>query len=128
MAVKIAINGLGRIGRLVLRQALQKSQLEVVAVNDIVPPDNLAYLLKYDSTHGRMEAEISAGDDRLIINGKAILAFSEKDPSKLPWKKLGVDYVVESTGLFADKEGAEKHLQAGAKRVIITAPAKDQVP
>lgn len=128
MAVKIAINGLGRIGRLVLRQGLNNDQLDIVAVNDVVPADNLAYLLKYDSTHGRMEAEISSEEGKLFIDGKLIRVFSEKDPARLPWKDLRIDYVVESTGHFASKEGAEKHLAAGAKRVIITAPAKDNVP
>ncbi len=129
MTVKIAINGLGRIGRLVLRQAIKHPELHVIAVNDIVPADNLAYLLKYDSTHGRIDAEVSAPDEStILINGQEIRVFNERDPSKLPWKVLGIDYVVESTGHFATKEGAEKHLEAGAKRVVISAPAKGDVP
>lgn len=128
MAVKIAINGLGRIGRLVLRQALKNPQLQIVAVNDIVPADNLAYLLKYDSVHGRMEGDIQAEEGKILINGNPIRVFNEKDPAKLPWKELGVDYVVESTGLFTTRESAEKHLQAGAKRVVISAPAKGDIP
>ncbi len=128
MSVKIAINGLGRIGRLVLRQSLKNPQIQVVAVNDIVPADNLAYLLKYDSTHGRLDADISAEDGKIHINGFTIKVCSERDPAKLPWKQLGVDYVIESTGHFANKEGAEKHLQAGAKRVVISAPAKGDIP
>jgi glyceraldehyde 3-phosphate dehydrogenase len=128
MAVRIAINGLGRIGRLVLRQALKDSALDIVAVNDIVPAENLAYLLKYDSTHGRIHTDIKAEDSKLHVNGKSIQVFSEKDPANLPWKQLGVDYVIESSGIFTSKEAASKHLQAGAKRVIITAPAKDDVP
>lgn len=128
MAVKIAINGLGRIGRLFLRLALKNPQLQVVAVNDIVPADNLAYLLKYDSTHGRINADVKVEDDKILINGSSIRVYNEKDPANLPWKQLNIDYVVESTGLFANKEGAEKHLQAGAKRVVISAPAKGDIP
>lgn len=128
MAVKIAINGFGRIGRLVLRQSLKNPQIHVVAVNDIVPADNLAYLLKYDSTHGRLDVDISAEEGKIHIDGFTIKVCNEKDPAKLPWKELGVDYVIESTGFFANKEGAEKHLQAGAKRVIISAPAKGDIP
>ncbi|MDP1835436.1 MAG: type I glyceraldehyde-3-phosphate dehydrogenase [Chlamydiales bacterium] len=128
MPVNIAINGFGRIGRLVLRVASQRKDINVVAVNDIVPPDNLAYLLKYDSTHGRFPGEVSCDAQNLIVNGKKILVCSERDPTKLPWKDLGVDYVVESTGLFTSLEDAQKHIQAGAKRVIITAPAKGDIP
>jgi len=128
MALRIAINGLGRIGRLVLRQAFNDNQLEIVAVNDIVPAENLAYLLKYDSTHGRFPVEVSAKDGTLWIQDKKILVFNEKDPANLPWEKLQVEYVIESSGHFTTKEAASKHIQAGAKRVIITAPAKDDVP
>jgi glyceraldehyde 3-phosphate dehydrogenase len=128
MAVKIAINGFGRIGRLVLRLALQRSDLNVVAINDLVPADNLAYLFKYDSTHGRFNGEVNFDDHALIVSGKRIPVFSEKDPAKLPWKELGVDYVVEATGLFISKESALKHIEAGAKRVVISAPAKEGVP
>lgn len=128
MGIKVAINGLGRIGRHVLRYALKSPQITVVAVNDIVPADNLAYLLKYDSTHGRFDAAVKAEEEYLIVEGQKILVLNEKDPAKLPWKKLNVDFVVESTGLFTKKEDAEKHLQAGAKRVIISAPAKGDVP
>ena len=127
MAVKIAINGLGRIGRLVLRLALKNAQIKIVAVNDIVPASNLAYLLKYDSTHGRIAADVSSDDENILVNGQSIRVFNERDPSKLPWKELAVDYVIESTGLFTSREGAEKHLQAGAKRVIISAPAKGDI-
>lgn len=128
MAVNIAINGFGRIGRLVCRLASQREDLNIVAVNDLVPADNLAYLLKYDSTHGRFDADVKAEDNAIFINGKKILVFSEKDPQNLPWKDLNVDYVVESTGLFTTAEASEKHLKAGAKRVVITAPAKGEVP
>lgn len=128
MAVNIAINGFGRIGRLVCRLASEREGLNIVAVNDLVPADNLAYLLKYDSTHGRFEGEVKAEENAIIINGNKVLVFSEKDPEKLPWKDLNIDYVVESTGLFTTAEAAEKHLKAGAKRVIISAPAKGDVP
>ncbi len=128
VTVKIAINGLGRIGRLFLRLSLENQSFEVVAVNDLFPAANLAYLLKYDSTHGKLDAEVRAEDGKIFVNGNTIHVFSEKDPEKLPWKDLGVDYVVESTGIFTTKEAASKHLKAGAKRVIITAPAKGDVP
>lgn len=128
MALRVAINGLGRIGRLVLRQALNDSALEIVAVNDLVPAENLAYLLKYDSTHGRFPTEVRAEGEKLRINHHLISVFSEKDPAKLPWKDLKIDYVIEASGHFASKEGSSKHLQAGAKRVIITAPSKEDLP
>ncbi|MEI6391127.1 MAG: type I glyceraldehyde-3-phosphate dehydrogenase [Verrucomicrobiota bacterium] len=140
MAVKVAINGFGRIGRLVFRamveQGLVGKDVQVVAVGDIVPADNLAYLLKYDSIQGRFTgtvgSEKSAADkpdaDVLIVNGEKILVVSAKDPSQLPWKQLGVDIVIESTGLFTDVEKAKGHLAAGAKKVIITAPAKGDCP
>lgn len=128
MVKRIGINGFGRIGRLVCRIASQRSDLQIVAINDLVPSDNLAYLLKFDSTHGRFKEEVSAEGDVLRVNGNPIAVSSIKDPSQLRWKELGVDYVVESTGLFTHKEDAEKHLQAGAKRVIISAPAKGDVP
>lgn len=124
MPAKLAINGLGRIGRLVLRHALNHPELEIVAVNDLVAADHLAYLLKYDSTHGRFNKEIAVSEQGLVIDGKLIHVFAEMDPSNLPWKTLGVDYVIESTGLFTKEEGAKKHLDAGARRVLLTAPAK----
>src|SRR5215470_14374461 len=138
MAVKVAINGFGRIGRLVFRaiaeQGLLGKELDVVAVGDIVPADNLAYLLKYDSTQGRFQGTVSskksaadkAEDDVLVVNGADILVVSAKDPSGLPWKQLGVDIVIESTGLFTDAEKAKGHIAAGAKKVIISAPAKNE--
>lgn len=128
MTVNIAINGFGRIGRLVCRSALSRKDINVVAINDIVPPDNLAYLLKYDTTHRRFQADIHAEEHAIVVNGKKILSFSEKDPEKLPWKDLKIDFVIESTGIFNDPESAGKHLKAGAKRVVITAPAKGDVP
>jgi glyceraldehyde 3-phosphate dehydrogenase len=128
--MKIAINGFGRIGRLVLRIiALEHTpHIDVVAINDLVPADNLAYLLKYDSVHGQPNLDIKVEGSDIIVNGKRIKTFCETDPSKLPWKNLHVDYVVESTGHFTTPEGSQKHLDAGAKRVVITAPAKGDIP
>lgn len=129
MALKIGINGFGRIGRLVSRIIFEThANLEIVAINDLVPPDNLAYLLKHDSVHRAPNLKISHTADSLIVNGKTIKVCSEKDPANLPWKELGVQYVVESSGHFTQAEEAKKHLQAGAKRVLITAPAKGDVP
>jgi glyceraldehyde 3-phosphate dehydrogenase len=136
--VKVAINGFGRIGRLVFRALVEQGMIgkdiEVVAVGDIVPADNLAYLLKYDSIQGRFNGTVGskkskadvAEDDVLIVNGKDIKVVSAKDPSGLPWKELGVDYVIESTGLFTDAEKSKGHIAAGAKKVIISAPAKNE--
>jgi glyceraldehyde 3-phosphate dehydrogenase (phosphorylating) len=138
MAVKVAINGFGRIGRLVFRAMLEKGlvgkDVQVMAVGDIVPADNLAYLLKYDSTQGRFAGQVGskksaadkAEDDVLVVNGLDIQVVSAKDPSGLPWKNLGVDMVIESTGLFTDALKSKGHLEAGAKRVIISAPAKNE--
>jgi glyceraldehyde 3-phosphate dehydrogenase len=138
MAVKVAINGFGRIGRLVFRaiaeQGMIGKDVEIVAVGDIVPADNLAYLLKYDSTQGRFKGQVSSRksaadkteDDILVVNGHDIHVVSAKDPSGLPWKQLGVDLVIESTGLFTDGVKAKGHLAAGAKKVIISAPAKNE--
>lgn len=129
MTIKVAINGFGRIGRLVFRIIKEKySGLEVVAINDLVPAENLAYLLKFDSVHRRAPFQITAEGDTLVVNGKKTLVCSERDPTKLPWKNLGVEFVIESTGFFTDLEDAKKHIQAGAKRVVITAPAKGEVP
>jgi glyceraldehyde 3-phosphate dehydrogenase len=125
MAIKVGINGFGRIGRLFLRAAYKDPTLDIVAVNDITDAKTLAHLLKYDSVHGRFEENVKARDDSLVVAGKEIQVFAVKDPSELPWKKLGVDVVIESTGKFTDREGAEKHLKAGAKRVLISAPAKN---
>lgn len=124
MSVKVAINGFGRIGRLVLRAGAKNSDVEFVAVNDITGPKTMAHLLKYDSVHGIMDADVKAKDNALVINGKDIKAYSIREPELLPWKDLGVDVVLESTGKFTDRAGAEKHLKAGAKKVIISAPAK----
>ncbi len=126
--MKIAINGFGRIGRLVFRIATLYPDVHIVAINDIVPSDNLAYLLKYDSTHGIFDADVRAEGNFLIVNGKKTAVLSEKDPERLPWREMNVDYVIESTGLFTDRDSAGKHLKAGAKRVIISAPAKGEIP
>lgn len=123
---KIAINGFGRIGRLVLRSGIKDKNLEFVAINDLVTPDNLAYLFKYDSTHGIYDGTVTHDDEGIIIDGKKIKCISERDPANLPWKSMGVDYVIESTGLFTGRDGASKHLTAGAKKVVISAPAKDK--
>lgn len=125
MAVKVGINGFGRIGRLVTRIATDYPEVEIVGINDLVPADNLAYLFKYDSTHGTFKGTVEAKEDGIVINGRLIPCMAERDPSALPWGKLGADYVVESTGHFTDFAGAENHLKAGAKRVIISAPTKD---
>lgn len=128
MSINIAINGFGRIGRLACRLALQNGKFNVVAINDIVPADNLAYLLKYDSTHGRFKGDVSVEGEAIVVNGKRIKTFSIREPEKLPWKELKVDYVLESTGLFTSPDLAHKHIEAGAKRVIISAPAKGDIP
>jgi len=125
MTTTIAINGFGRIGRLFLRIASAYPNINVVAINDVVPCDNLAYLLKYDSTHGPFKGEVFAKENSIFVNGKQILIVSERDPEKLPWKELNVDYVIESTGLFTQIETAKKHITAGARRVIISAPSVD---
>ncbi len=125
--LKIAINGFGRIGRIFFRQAFDNSHLEIVAVNDLGSPENLAYLLKYDTVYGNYEKEVSVKDGNLVVDGKEIKVFQEKEPAKLPWKDLDIDIVVESTGVFDSYELAKVHLDAGAKRVVITAPTKDEV-
>lgn len=129
MAIRIGINGFGRIGRLVCRIGFDQG-IEVVAVNDLVPADNLAYLLKYDTMHGQFRHNISATENSFTVDGRVTKTFAEKDPGKIPWKDMGVQYVLESTGLFTDHESASKHIQAGAKRVLISAPTKttDTVP
>ncbi len=135
MSIRVGINGFGRIGRLVYRIALEHPEIEIAAVNDLVPADNLAYLLKYDTMHGRMKvggtnADVSATETSFTVNGKTTRTMAEKDPGKLPWKDLGVQYVLESTGLFTDYEKSHLHIGAGARRVLISAPTKsaEQVP
>ncbi|UOQ48239.1 MULTISPECIES: type I glyceraldehyde-3-phosphate dehydrogenase [Gracilibacillus] len=126
MAVKIGINGFGRIGRNVFRQALKNDEVEVVAVNDLTDANMLAHLLKYDSVHGKLDQEVSVNGDSLVVGGKEIKVLSERDPANLGWGDLGVEIVVESTGIFTQRDAAAKHLTAGAKKVIISAPAKEE--
>jgi len=121
--MKIAINGFGRIGRMTLRALQNKPEIEVVAINDLTDIKTLAHLLKYDTAHGRFPGEVVVDDDAMIVNGKSIRLLSERDPEKLPWKDLGIDVVIESTGRFTDKASATSHIKAGAKKVLITAPA-----
>ncbi|AVP56401.1 type I glyceraldehyde-3-phosphate dehydrogenase [Pulveribacter suum] len=129
MTIKIGINGFGRIGRNVLRSAVQNfSDIEVVAINDLLEPDYLAYMLKYDSVHGRFKGEVSVEGNTLIVNGKKIRLTQERDPAQLKWNEVGADIVIESTGLFLDKASAQKHLDAGAKKVLLSAPSKDDTP
>jgi glyceraldehyde 3-phosphate dehydrogenase len=128
MAIKVGINGFGRIGRLVFRAAAASGEVDIVGVNDITDAKTLAHLLKYDSTQGKYPGEVSSQESALVVDGKEIGVLSEKDPAKLPWKSLGAEVVVESTGIFTDLESASKHLDAGAGRVLISAPAKGDVP
>ncbi|MDT8420818.1 MAG: type I glyceraldehyde-3-phosphate dehydrogenase [Desulfuromonadales bacterium] len=125
MATKVAINGFGRIGRNVLRIACQSDQLDIVAINDLTDAATLAHLLKYDSVHGTFNAEVSVAEDNLLVNGRAIRILQQRDPAQLPWQELGVEVVIESTGLFTSRDAAAKHLQAGAKKVVISAPGKE---
>lgn len=129
MTIKVGINGFGRIGRMVFRQAIQNfPDIEVVAINDLLEPDYLAYMLKHDSVHGRFSGEVSIDGNTLVVNGKKIRLTAIKDPAELKWKDVGAEVVVESTGLFLTKETCEKHLAAGAKKVIMSAPSKDDTP
>jgi glyceraldehyde 3-phosphate dehydrogenase len=125
MSVKIAINGFGRIGRLVLRAGYKNKDVEFVAINDLADAKTLAHLLKYDSTHGILDAEVKVGNNAIIVDDKEIKTFSVREPELLPWKDLGIDVVLESTGKYTDKTGAGKHIEAGAKKVVISAPAKN---
>ncbi len=129
MTIKIGINGFGRIGRNVLRSAVQNfSDIEVVGINDLLEPEYLAYMLRYDSVHGRFKGEVSVEGNTLIVNGKKIRLTQERDPANLKWNEVGADIVIESTGLFLDKASAEKHIAAGAKKVLMSAPSKDDTP
>jgi glyceraldehyde 3-phosphate dehydrogenase len=129
MAIKIGINGFGRIGRNVLRSALQNfHDIEVVGINDLLEPHYLAYMLQYDSVHGRFKGDVSVDGNTLVINGKKIRLTQERDPANLKWNEVGADVVIESTGLFLDKVTAQKHIDAGAKKVILSAPSKDDTP
>lgn len=128
MAIKIAINGFGRIGRVVFREAIKNSEIEVIAVNDLTDAHQLAHLLKYDSVHGVYDADVQSEDNAFIVNGKKVQVFSEKDPVNLPWGELEIDVVIESTGIFRSKEEVSKHIQAGAKKAILSAPSKGEMP
>lgn len=127
MAIKIGINGFGRIGRLVFRRGLEVEGIEFVGINDITDAKTLAHLLKYDSVHGKFNGTLSYTDDSIIVNGKSYPVMAEKDPAALPWAKLGADIVVEGTGVFTKREKIELHIKAGAKKVVLTAPAKDEI-
>ncbi len=130
MSIKIGINGFGRIGRNVLRSAVQNfaGDIEIVGINDLLDPDYLAYMLKYDSVHGRFDGEVAVENGQLLVNGKKIRLTAERDPANLKWDEIGAEIVIESTGLFLTKELAEKHLAAGAKKVMMSAPSKDDTP
>ncbi len=126
--MKIGINGFGRIGRLVFRAAINNPKVEIVGINDLIEVDYMAYMLKYDSTHGRFNGDVAVEGGMLVVNGKKIRVTAEKDPANLKWDEVGAEYVVESTGLFLEKEKAALHIKAGAKRIIMSAPAKDDTP
>lgn len=128
MAIKVGINGFGRIGRLVFRAAANKPNVQIVGINDLIDVDYMAYMLKYDSTHGRFNGAVEVSNGKLVVNGKEIRVTSEPNPADLKWGDIGADYVVESTGLFLTKEKAQGHVQAGAKRVVMSAPSKDDTP
>ena len=128
MTIRVGINGFGRIGRLVMRAAQSRQDIEIVGINDLLDPDYIAYLLKYDSTHGIFDADVSVDNGHLIVNGKKIRVTSERDPAQLNWSEVDADVVVESTGLFLTKETASKHIEAGAKKVVMSAPSKDDTP
>jgi glyceraldehyde 3-phosphate dehydrogenase len=125
---KVGINGFGRIGRLAFRAALQRPEIEVVGINDLMEPDYMAYMLKYDSTHGRFEGTVDAKPGQLIVNGKSIRVTAEKDPANLKWNEVGAEIIIESTGLFLTQADGQKHITAGAKKVVFSAPAKDDTP
>lgn len=126
--IKVGINGFGRIGRLVFRACLERDDMEVVGINDLLAANYMAYMLKYDTVHGHFPGEVHAEDDRLIVNGKSIRVTAEKDPELLKWKEVEAEYVVESTGLFLTQEAASKHITAGARVVVLSAPPKDDIP
>ena len=128
MTIKVGINGFGRIGRIVFRAAQKRSDIEIVAINDLLDVEYMAYMLKYDSTHGRFDGTVEVKDGKLIVNGKAIRVTAERDPANLKWNDVGVDVVAEATGLFLTDETARKHIQAGAKKVVLTGPSKDSTP
>ncbi|HPV87909.1 MAG TPA: type I glyceraldehyde-3-phosphate dehydrogenase, partial [Bacteroidales bacterium] len=126
--IKVGINGFGRIGRLVFRAAQQRENIEIVGINDLITVDYMAYMLRYDTVHGHFKGTIEVQDNKLVVNGKAIRVTSEKDPANLKWEEVGAEYIVESTGIFLTKETAQAHINAGAKRVVMSAPSKDDTP
>ncbi len=126
--IKIGINGFGRIGRLVFRAACKNENIQVVGINDLIDVNYMSYMLRYDSVHGRFDGTVEVNDGKLVVNGNAIRVTAEKDPANLKWNEVGAEYVVESTGLFLDKEKASAHLKAGAKKVVLSAPSKDDTP
>jgi glyceraldehyde 3-phosphate dehydrogenase len=126
--IKVGINGFGRIGRLVFRAAMKQSNIEIVGINDLIDVDYMAYMLSYDSVHGRFDGEVSVADGKLVVNGKHIRVTAERNPADLKWDEVGAEYVIESTGLFLTKEKAQGHLDAGAKKVVMSAPSKDDTP
>ncbi|GAA3534287.1 glyceraldehyde-3-phosphate dehydrogenase [Zobellella aerophila] len=128
MTIKVGINGFGRIGRFVFRAAFERNDIEIVAINDLLDADYMAYMLKYDSTHGRFKGTVEVKDGQLVVNGKTIRVTAERDPANLKWDQAGVDVVAEATGLFLTDETARKHIQAGAKKVVLTGPSKDDTP
>ena len=128
MSIKVGINGFGRIGRMVFRASVNHPEIEIVGINDLCPADYLAYMLKYDTMHGQFQGEVSSTENAIIVNGKQIPIYAERNPADIPWGKLGAEYVVESTGLFLTKEKAQAHIDAGAKKVIMSAPSKDDTP
>ena len=128
MSIKVGINGFGRIGRMVFRASVAHPEIEIVGINDLCSPDYLAYMLKYDSVHGRFPAKVTYTENAIVVDGRSIPVFAEKDPANLPWSKVGAEYIVESTGLFLTKEKAAGHIAAGAKKVIMSAPSKDDTP
>ena len=128
MSIKVGINGFGRIGRMVFRASVNHPEIEIVGINDLCPADYLAYMLKYDTMHGQFNGEVSATENAIVVNGKSIPIFAERDPKNIPWGKLEAEYVVESTGLFLTQEKAQAHIDAGAKKVVMSAPSKDSTP
>ena len=128
MSIKVGINGFGRIGRMVFRASLNHPEIEIVGINDLCPADYLAYMLKYDTMHGKIDAQVSSSENAIIVDGRSIPVFAERDPANLPWKEIGAEYVIESTGLFLTKDKAKGHIEAGAKHVVMSAPSKDDTP
>ena len=128
MSIKVGINGFGRIGRMVFRASVNHPEIEIVGINDLCPADYLAYMLKYDTMHGRFEGEVSSTENAIVVNGKEIPIYAERDPKNIPWGKLEAEYEVESTGLFLTQEKAQAHIDAGAKKVVMSAPSKDSTP